>query len=239
MSLHEELKKINIPHDVPSGKQAEELESQILEMAQLKSEFDVEKYTLATKGPFLASRFHFLMKQYHHAYREAKQMLIERDEMIRTIDDLRKQIEDGNVNKVIYTNEGMKMIWLDLEIDKLKNNIGNLEVALVNKLAMCNMFEKCRLKLIELNGGKAPTNEQFQAEQPEQQKWMLMQQARLQIDSRITGASEGTLLALDWLQEPAMLNPAFQVELPRLESGQVDLRAKLDVGNMNDKLLRS
>ena len=239
MSLNEELKKINIPHNVPSGAMAEELESQILEMAQLKSEFDVEKYTLATKGPFIASQFHFLMKQYHHAYREAKRMLIERDEMIRTKDDLRKQIEDGAVNKVIYTNDGMKMIWLDLEIDKINNNIGNLEVSLVNKLAMCNMFEKCRLKLIELNGGQAPTNEQFQKEQPEQQKWMLMQQARLQIDSRITGASEGTLLALDWLQEPALLNPEFKVELPRLESGQVDLRAKLDVGNMNDKLLRS
>ena len=61
-----------------------ELQEQFIEMGQLKSDFDVEKFTVKKEGNFLCHNFHFLMRQYSLTVTEMRRMLLEREEKRRT-----------------------------------------------------------------------------------------------------------------------------------------------------------
>ena len=41
----------------------DEAHDDMLEMAQLKSDFDADKFTRAKEGPFIAHQFHFVMRR--------------------------------------------------------------------------------------------------------------------------------------------------------------------------------
>ena len=55
------IKKISLKY---IDKQFNELKEQFIEMGQLKSNFDIEKFTVKKEGGFIAHNFHFLMRQY-------------------------------------------------------------------------------------------------------------------------------------------------------------------------------
>lgn len=169
-------------------------------MAQIKSEIDIEKFTIKKEGNFIASNFHMLMRQYSLALSEAKRFFIEREEKAR---ELKKW--QGRW-KLLFKNK-------DLEIAKVRNRTDMLEIELAGKLYVLEYFEKCRLKLIELNGGAAPTNEQYQAEQPEYYKWFLEQKIIQQLNQRNTGVDQGVFNAIDMLRETPVLNEKYQISI--------------------------
>ncbi len=203
MGLVDKLKeKFNTPA-VEYGNQYDELKEQFLEMAQLKSNFAMEKFTVATEGPFPAHQFHFLMRQYSLAMHEVRRVTLDREERLRKIQEL----EDGGT-------EGGK--YADIEIMRHKNEIDLLELTLANKVAMCEHFEKLRQVLILRNDNKPYTNEQYQAEEPAYWQWFLTQKAIDQQRQARTGIHEGTWHNIGLLEQPAPLTPEYQVQMIRL-----------------------
>jgi hypothetical protein len=179
-----------------------ELHEQFIEMGQLKSDFDIDKFTIASKGEFPAHQFHMLMRQYSLALYESIRMLIEKEEKLRNIDDIENDITKIETGK-----------YKELEILKLKNEIMLLEISLQNKLCMVNTFEKSRNILIEQNGGKPFTNEEYQAEEPVFWEWNLKQKALNQASQARTGIQEGIWEAICQLEAPATLDEANQVKM--------------------------
>ena len=99
-----------------------------------------------------------------------------------------------------------------------------LELSLKDRYERCTHFEKCRQKLIDLNDGKPPTNEQYQAEVPKYWKWFLKRTAVMQARERQTGVHEGVWLNIEHLEQPALLDPDFQVTMLD-DLGNMDLGA--------------
>ena len=65
--LNDKVKKIafnGTSEETDTNDFLDELQDQFIEMGQLKSDFDVEKFTVRKEGNFLAHNFHFLMRQY-------------------------------------------------------------------------------------------------------------------------------------------------------------------------------
>ena len=122
-----------------------ELTTQFIEMGQLKSEFDMEKFTVKKEGNFIAHEFHFLMRQYHLALYETRRLLIDKEEKTRLISEY-QEISDPKV--FVFTDKGKELKFKDLEIKREENNIFMIDISLANKIPMCEYFEKLRVKLI-------------------------------------------------------------------------------------------
>ncbi len=206
----------------------QELKSEFLEMAQLKSNFDIEKFTVRSQGTFIAHNFHFLMRQYSLALYELRRILIDCEERKRIQERYRKLLRNNQTKVEVWTDRGKEEKYLDLEIERLRNENDLQELSLKNKYEMCNYFEKCRQKIIEMNGGTAPTNEQYQAEEPEYWKWFLKRTAVMQARERETGVREGVWLNIEHLEQPPLLNPDFQVMM-------LDSFGGLNLGEANQK----
>ena len=188
-----------------------DLKDQFIEMAQLKSNFDIEKFTVKREGHFVAHGFHFLMRQYHLALYEMRRMLYDREALLRKLAKYRRMERAGKTEFIIEREHGPEDCHVDIEIGRTTNEIDLVEVTMVNKIKMCEGFEAARKKLIELNGGKPPTNEQYQAEEPEYWKWFLSRKALWQAKQARTGIHEGVWENIDNLEQPALLTERFQV----------------------------
>jgi len=103
--------------------------------------------------------------------------------------------------------------YLDIEIKRLQNLIDSEDIGMTNKACMVEHFEKCRQFLIKQNGGNAPTNKQYQEEEPKYWKWFIMKKAFQQFKQRQTGISEGIWEAIDHIEENPVLNENFQIEI--------------------------
>lgn len=208
MSLSEFIKqKTNIPSIKYADDKFNELKEQFIEMGQLKSDFDIEKFTVMKQGNFIAHQFHFLMRQYSLALYEMRRMLLDKDVLLRKIEKFSK-LKDQEI-----TIEEGKIDYADIYTKKLSNELDLLEVSVTNKIAMCIRFEEMRLELIKKNGGKAPTNEDHQKEEPQYWKWFIEQKAKEQLKASTTGISEGTWETVRMLEEPAVLNKEYQVKM--------------------------
>ena len=199
MDYKEFLTKNKMPYFLEDNEKVNEIKKDCLEMAQLKSDFDIDKFTVATQGNFIAHKFHFLMRQYSLALYEAKRLTLDREEKAR-------QIEEWENGKKV---EGK---YPDLEIERGKNEIELIELSLANKLAMIDKFEYLREKLQKENGGPI-TNKQYQSEEPEYWKWFLTERARQQISQAQTGIEAGVWMNIANLEAPANLDPANQVKI--------------------------
>ena len=98
----------------------------------------------------------------------------------------------------------------ELDIKDEQNALDLLEVNLTNKLMMCTRFEEMREKLIGLNGGQPPTNEQYQAEEPEYWKWAIVNKAKMQRSQAETGIHEGVWENIRFLEEDAVINDKYK-----------------------------
>lgn len=190
-----------------------------LEMGVLKSEFDIEKFTVRKEGNFIAHNFHFLMRQYSLAMYELKRLLLDVEENDRKIAEY-GELDDPMV--IVVTDKGEESKYVDIEIDRLKNQNELHELSIVNKSKSIEHFEKCRLLLIKQNGEKF-TNEQYQKEMPAYWKWYLSNRAIWQSKERVTGIREGVWENIDHLEQPVLLNPDFQVLM--LKNGGLNLPA--------------
>jgi hypothetical protein len=217
----------------------QELKDQFIEMAQLKSNFDIEKFTVKSRGGFLAHEFHFLMRQYSLALHELRRLYLDIEEASRRIEEYRDIIKKGQAKIEINTEHGKQDKYVDIEIERQKNQIDLQSLSLKNKLEMCKGFEKCRLHLIEKNGGNPPTNKQYQEEEPEYWKWFLKRAARGQARQRATGIQEGVWLNIEHLEQPALITEEFQV--PVLDdSGQMNMtQANMEIEAKKDLLTRA
>ena len=198
------IKKISLKY---VNEKFNELKSQFIEMGQLKSNFDIEKFTIKKEGNFIAHNFHFLMRQYHLALYEAKRMLLDKEEKTRRLEEYRNMEQD---KIIVQTEKGKEEKYLDIEIRRLENEIDLLDVTMTNKLCMVDYFEKCRLKLIELNNGKPPTNEQYQEEEPTYWEWFLRKKSLNQFKARTSGIDQGIWDAIDMFEETPVLNEDYQ-----------------------------
>lgn len=225
--IKDELEKLGIPtFKYIDGKQ-QELKDQFIEMAQLKSDFDIEKFTVRKEGSFIAHNFHFLMRQYSLALQEMKKMLLEKEHKRRKVEECEYLLENNIQEKVFYIGDHKEEKYIDLYRDELLNQIDSLELSIVNKACMIRGFEACRLKLIEINGGKAPTNEEYQKEEPEYWKWFLAKNALENRRQATTGIPAGIWMNIQHLEEPAVINPEYQVKMLN-ESGNINLKQILD-----------
>lgn len=223
MSLKEELKRFNI-----NAATLNEVLQDALEMGQLKSNFDIEKFTIAKEGKFLCHQFHFLMRQYLYAQSEMRRMLLEKEELERNI----KELQLSRTKK--WRDPATQLMkYKDLEIKRLQNMLELKEVEAANKVAMCAYFEKCRKKLKELGGEF--TNEQYQAETPAYWKWFIEQRMKQQRLQAATGIHEGIWENIAQMEAPALLNPEFQ--LPMMDS-LTNALAITTGGTNNDQRVR-
>ena len=209
----------------------DELQEQFIEMGQLKSDFDTEKFTIKKEGNFLCHNFHFLMRQYSLTLTELRRMLLEREEKRRTSVKYQKMMDDGETMVPVLREHasgaeefyGTEDVWLDLEQASLWNQIRSLEVTMTNKIAMIRKFEECRKVLIKQNGGKPFTNADYQQEVPIYWKWFFERLVLWQIKSHATGIPKATWENIDLLERPALINPAFQVKMLN-DDGMFDMK---------------
>ena len=209
----------------------DELQDQFIEMGQLKSDFDIEKFTIKKEGNFLCHNFHFLMRQYSITLTELRRMLLEREEKRRTAEKYQKLMDDGETLVPVLREHasgaeefyGTEDVWLDLEQASLWNQIRALEVTMTNKITMVRKFEECRKVLIKQNGGKPFTNADYQQEVPIYWKWFFERLVLWQIKSHATGIPKATWENIDLLERPALINPAFQVKMLN-DDGMFDMK---------------
>ena len=209
----------------------DELQDQFIEMGQLKSDFDTEKFTIKKEGNFLCHNFHFLMRQYSLTVTEMRRMLLEREEKRRTAVKYQKMMDDGETMVPVLREHasgaeefyGTEDVWLDLEQARIWNQIKALEVTMTNKIAMIRKFEECRKELIRQNGGKTFTNSEYQAETPKYWKWFFERLVLRQIKAHATGISTGTWENIDMLERTALINPEFQVKMLN-DDGMFDMK---------------
>jgi len=199
MDYKDFLTKNKIPYFFYDNEKANEIKKDCLEMARLKSDFDIDKFTVATQGNFIAHKFHFLMRQYSIAISETKRILLDREERVRKI----REWENGNQEDGKYP---------DIEIERLKNQIESIELDLCNELAKLDRFEILRKKLIKQNG-KPFTDKQYQAEEPDYWKWFLKERAKQQIAQANTGIEVGVWMNIANMEAEANLNPEYKVNM--------------------------
>lgn len=210
MNQKEYLTKFKIPSFEYANKQFQEIKEQFIEMAQLKSDFDIEKFTVRKEGNFLAHNFHFLMRQYSLTLNELRTFLIEVEHTKRQI----KEYESKGTEKVIvHQIDGSKTEkYADLYVDFLYNRLDMLDLQIADKSIRCERYEQMRKKIIELNGGPI-TNKQYQAEEPLYWKWFLEKKALAQLCQRRTGIHEGVVENIHYLEETPLINPQYQVKM--------------------------
>jgi hypothetical protein len=184
------MKNTNLQKHEEYNKIFEELKEQFKEMGRLKSDFDIEKFTVKSKGVNLpAHDFHMLLRQYRFAVTEAKRMYIEKERLQRKLDRL-------------MTN---KPEDYDLDVMDLQRQIDDIEIDLVNKKGSIDGFEVCRQELIRQNGGKPYTDKQYQDEEPKFWEQKAKRQVLAQLRERNTGIKEGTTEFIEWLESPTLL----------------------------------
>lgn len=210
MNIKEFLEKNGFNTFKHADEKFNELKDQFIEMAQLKSDFDIEKFTVKKEGNFIAHEFHFLMRQYSLTLSELRRMLIEKEETERKLVELKEMTEQ---KIIIHEGDGKKEKYVDLYAKQLINQLDLLEINIANKAMSVRYFELMRIKLIEMNGNKPITNEQYQREEPEYWKWFLTNKAKEQSSARQNGIDEGVWMNIRYLEEPSILNPEFKVKM--------------------------
>lgn len=226
MDTKEYLKRFGIPTLDSTNEKFQELKEQFCEMGQLKSNFDIEKFTVKREGHFTAHQFHMLMRQYSLATGELRRMLIQNEQLVRTLKRLEDRICSGEKTFKTVIDSTELEIDTDLEIESKKNEIDLLDVNIVNKACMCSYFEKARKQIIKNNDGLVPTNEQYQQEEPAYWKWFLGRKALWQAKMRATGINEGVWENANYLEEEALINPEFSIDMLK-DDGIMDL-AKIE-----------
>lgn len=213
-----------------TAKLIDELHTQFVEMGQIKTRFDSEKFTVGKEGNFVASQFHSLMRQYRLAIQETRRMLLDYEEAKRKVEYLLKEADYRNNKKDYETNipetkkELSKIEHIDIETNRQEMRMKALEISIQGRLWRMNDFETLRKRLIEINDGKAPTNEQFQAEQPEYYRWFIAKKMVQQMQQQATGITEGMIEAHEMAaRKPILSDSKMKIKslMSKTSQGQI------------------
>ena len=176
------------------------------------------------------------MRQYSITLTELRRMILNREEMSRYVKKFQKLLDEGvETTWVVVPGEGRDEKWVDIELARWWNEMKGMEVTMTNKIAMVRKFEEVRQKLIEMNGGKPPTNKEYQEETPKYWKWQMEKLALWQIKAHATGISRGTWENIDLMERQALIDPEFQVKVLN-DDGMFDMK-QIELNNEIEKQL--
>lgn len=193
----------------------------VIEMAQIKQDIDSTLLTVGERGKepshLVASKFHFLMRQYRFGLSEGVRYFIELLEVTYLANSSRYYIAS------FFSGKFRKLQKLRLEQQYLY-----LLPEIYNQLTRVEFYEKLRVRLIELNGGKQITNVQFQSEQPEYWQWFLANEFAIELAHLTTGYSKGLLKAHENLTKlPVIVSDSIRAMVPIIDIPTMKLNTKL------------
>ena len=182
------------------------------EMAQGRTNFQIEK--------FIGLNTHNISVSFEHILKERRSMaagymfkLIEMKERVREFEYKWKDVE--NKSEPIFWEKGgpesgKKLCWYDLEHLELTHYLRGSEMEIRDRLHQMEHLDKMLDKLIERNGGKAPTREQFLEENQEYWDTRLAEQALDDLMASQTGISGANLQAMRRASAPSIVDERNQ-----------------------------
>jgi hypothetical protein len=178
------------------------------EMAQGRTNFQIEK--------FIGLNTHNISVSFEHVLKERRIMaagymfkLIEMKEKVREFEY--KWNDKDKTQPITWETGGpgggKKLCWYDLEELELTHYLKGSEMEIRDRLHQMQHLDKMLEKLVEQNGGTAPTREQFLEENQEYWDTRLAEQALDDLMAAQTGISGANLQAMRRASAPAMVDP--------------------------------
>lgn len=178
------------------------------EMAQGRTNFQIEK--------FIALNTHNISVSFEHMLKERRIMaggymskLMEMIGRVREFDYKWKDVEDKS-QPIFWESGGpgggKRLCWYDLEELELMHYLKGSEMEIRDRLHQLEHMDKILNKLVEQNGGTAPTREQFLEENQEYWDRRLAEQALDDLMAAQTGISGANLQAMRRASAPAVVD---------------------------------
>ena len=174
------------------------------ELAQGRTNFQIEKFILLDT--------HTLPVAYEHIIKSRRQMaegymhkLIEMKSRVREFD---YKWSDKDRTQPIFWGEGesRRLCWFDLEELSLTNYLKSCELEIRDRLHQMEHMDKILDKLIEQNGGKPVTREQFLESNGKYWERRFADQSMDEVISAQTGISIGNLHSMRRASAPAIVD---------------------------------
>lgn len=165
------------------------------ELAQGRTNFQIEKFFLLEQYTVSAA-FHAAIKNRRILAEGYLQKLIEMKEKVREFEY--RWADKDKTKPVEWHTSGpnggtTKLYWYDLDSLSTQNYLKSCELEIRDRIQQMNFFDKIINKLIELNGGKTVTREQFENEDHIYWERRFAEQSLDEMISSKTGISIGNL----------------------------------------------
>lgn len=211
------------------------------EMAQGRTNFQIEK--------FIGLNTHNISVSFEHILKERRIMaagymgkLIEMKERVREF-EYKWNGKDKSEPIMWETGGpggGKKLCWFDLEELEMTHYLKGSELEIRDRLHQLQHLDRMLEKLIEQNGGKAPTREQFLEENQEYWDTRLAEQALDDLMAAQTGISGANLQAMRRASAPSMVDPRNQFKEGYLPMDKLlDARGRMEfINDLQSKVMR-
>ena len=184
------------------------------EMAQGRTNFQLEKF-IGLNTHNVSVTFEHILKERRIMASGYMQKLIEMKERVREFDWKWANHQD-KTQPLIYdvgTESGKKVLcWYDLEELNLTHYLRSSELEIRDRLHQMEHMDKMMDKLVEQNGGKPVTREQFLEENEEYWDTRLAEQALDDLMASRTGISVGNIQAMRRASGPAIVDPKNELK---------------------------
>jgi hypothetical protein len=212
------------------------------EMAQGRTNFQLEK--------FIGLNTHNISVSFEHILKERRIMasgymfkLIEMKEKVREFEYKWKNVEDKSQPIMWETGGpqgGKKLCWYDLEELELTHYLKGSELEIRDRLHQMQHLDRMLDKLIEQNGGKPPTREQFLEENQEYWDTRLAEQALDDLMAAQTGISGANLQAMRRASAPSMVDERNQFKEGYLPMNKLlDPQGRMEfINDLQSKVMR-
>lgn len=196
------------------------------EFSQGRSNFQLEKFFLLEQHTIPNAFFNVLKNR--RAISEAYiNTIIEIKRKCREF-DYKWNDKDKSVPIEWQTNTANGIIknmhWYDLDKAELEVFLKSSRIEITDRLQQICFFDKILYKLIEINGGKAPTKEEFEDQEHIYWERRLAEQSFDDILSRKTGINQGNLHSMRRGTSPSLIDPDKNV----IKNGYPDLGLLFD-----------
>lgn len=211
------------------------------EMAQGRTNFQIEK--------FIGLNTHNISVSFEHILKERRIMaagymfkLIEMKERVREF-DYKWNGKDKSEPIMWETGGpggGKKLCWYDLEELELTHYLKGSELEIRDRLHQLQHLDRMLEKLVEQNGGKPPTREQFLEENQEYWDTRLAEQALDDLMASQTGISGANIQAMRRASAPSMVDPRNQFKEGYLPMDKLlDPRGRLEfINDLQTKVMK-
>lgn len=210
------------------------------ELAQGRTNFQIEKFFLLEQYTISAA-FHAAIKNRRILAEGYMSKLIEMKERVREFEY--KWKDKDKTQPIEWStrgpNGGTKLYWYDLESLEVQNYLKSCELEIRDRIQQMNFFDKIINKLIELNGGKTVTREQFENEDHIYWERRFAEQSLDEMISAKTGISIGNLHSMRRGTAPTLVSE----DVNRIKNGYGSLADALEnpekfLNTLQEKVLR-